>query len=84
MTKGGELKGFEIAGADKKFYEAKAVIDGSNVIVTSAGVSKPVSVRFAWMDYTGSANLFNKEGFPAIPFRTDDWEPITGNAKYIR
>jgi sialate O-acetylesterase len=64
---GKELKHFEIAGEDKKFVPAKASIDGGTVFVTN-----PVAVRFAW-DQVAEPNLSNKEGLPAIPFRTDDW-----------
>ncbi|HCE42045.1 MAG TPA: 9-O-acetylesterase [Lentisphaeria bacterium] len=69
-----ELAGFEIAGADKKWFVAKAVIDGSSVLVSCDQVADPVAVRYAWGDFP-QCNLYNKEGLPAIPFRTDDWEP---------
>ncbi|MEJ7645151.1 MAG: sialate O-acetylesterase [Chryseolinea sp.] len=78
----GYLKGFEVAGADKKFYFAKASIEGDEVIISSEQVASPVAVRFAWADNPDDANLFNKEGFPAIPFRTDDWKGITSEAKF--
>lgn len=68
-----ELYEFELAGADKKFYKAKAVLEGSKVIVSSPSVSKPVAVRYAWSDNPSKVNFYNKEGLPAIPFRTDDW-----------
>ena len=64
------LQGFSIAGDDNKFYWADAAIDGAGVIVSSASVPKPVSVRYAWAD-NPAANLYNKEGLPASPFRTD-------------
>jgi len=82
VAKGGELQGFSIAGADKKFYDAKAVIEGDHIIVSADNVSSPVAVRFAWIDYAGSANLYNKEGFPAVPFRTDTWKGVTQDVKY--
>ncbi len=66
------LKGFAVAGEDKKFYWATAQIEGNKVIVTCKDVTKPVSVRYAWAS-NPDACLFNKEGLPAIPFRTDDW-----------
>ena len=69
---GGELTHFKIAGADQKFFPAKAVIDGKTIVVSSAKVAKPVAVRFAW----GSGdepNLMNKEGLPVSSFRTDEW-----------
>lgn len=73
----GYLKGFEIAGADKRFYFAKARIEGDQVLVWSDSVMHPVSVRYAWTDAPIDANLFNKAGFPASPFRTDQWKGLT-------
>ncbi|MDT0648651.1 sialate O-acetylesterase [Autumnicola edwardsiae] len=69
-----KLKQFAIAGKDKKFYWAKAEIKGNKVIVSSPEVKNPVAVRYAWADNPEGANLYNKEGFPASPFRTDEWE----------
>jgi len=68
-----KLQGFMIAGADKKFYWADAVIEGDEVIVSNATVSSPVAVRYAWSNNSPWANLFNKDGLPAQTFRTDDW-----------
>jgi len=82
MAKNGELKGFEIAGADKQFYPANAMIEGDHVIVNSNSVSNPIAVRFGWTDDAGADNLFNKEGFPASPFRTDNWKGITEEHKF--
>ena len=73
LAKDGELKRFAIAGADKKFVEAEAVIQGDTVVVSSPEVKDPAAVRYAWADNPTGCNLFNKEGFPASPFRTDDW-----------
>lgn len=73
----GYLKGFEIAGADKRFFYAKASIEGDKVIVWSDAVSNPVAVRYAWSDAPIDANLYNKAGFPASPFRTDQWQGLT-------
>jgi sialate O-acetylesterase len=67
-----KLIGFFIAGDDKKWIEADASIDGDNVIVSSAQVPKPVAVRYGWAN-SPRCNLYNKEGLPASPFRTDDW-----------
>ncbi len=69
-AKEGELKGFTVAGADGKFLPARAVIDGATVVVTSEKVPEPVSVRFGWA-MVPDVNLFNLEGLPAVPFRTD-------------
>lgn len=76
------VKGFEIAGADKVFHSAKAVIKDNKIIVSSENVANPVAVRYGWADDDTEINLFNKEKFPASPFRTDNWEMITANEKY--
>jgi sialate O-acetylesterase len=68
---GGELKYFTIAGTDKKFIWANAKIDNNKIIVWCDKVSEPVAVRYAWADNPEDANLYNKEGLPASPFRTD-------------
>jgi len=67
---------FTIAGADHKFYNAKAKILNNEIIVSSDKVPKPVAVRYAWSD-NPDCNLINVEGFHAIPFRTDCWKGIT-------
>ena len=69
----GYLKGFAIAGADQKFYWAKATISGDKVVVWSEKVPQPVAVRYGWANNPDDANLYNQEGLPASPFRTDDW-----------
>ncbi len=72
--KNGEaLQGFMIAGEDKKFVWADAQIDGDAVVVSSKEVQKPAAVRYAWSGSFQWANLFNKDGLPAQPFRTDNW-----------
>ena len=63
---------FEIAGEDRKFVAANAVIEGGSLLVSHPSVPKPAAVRFAWSE-TAQPNLMNKEGLPACPFRTDDW-----------
>ena len=70
---GGQLKRFAIAGADKKWYWAEATIDGATVVVKSPEVANPVAVRYGFSMNPAGANLYNKEGIPASPFRTDDW-----------
>jgi len=69
---GQELTEFQVAGADKKFVPAKAVIQGDKVVVTAPGVAKPAAVRFGWHKTT-NPNLCNGAGLPASPFRTDAW-----------
>ena len=72
VSKGKELTEFMIAGEDRKFYPAKARIDGSTVVVQAKDVKDPVAVRFGWPN--GSIpNLFSKEGLPVSCFRTDSW-----------
>ena len=78
----GKLSGFEVAGEDKIFHPAEAVIKGSTVVVSSPSVVKPLAIRFGWADDASMNNLFNKEGFPAVPFRTDNWKGITETAKF--
>ena len=78
----GYLKGFQIAGTDQKFYFAKAEIKGDAVVLSSDSVATPVAVRYGWANDNGEANLFNKEGFPAVPFRTDAWRGVTEGVKF--
>lgn len=73
---GESLQGFAIAGDDRKFHRATARIDGNSVILSSPEVAQPVAVRYAWAD-SPNCNLFNKEGLPASPFRTDGWPGAT-------
>jgi sialate O-acetylesterase len=81
VAKGGEpLKGFAIAGADKNFVWADAKIQGDKVVVSSAKVAKPASVRYGWAN-NPVCNLFNGAGLPASPFRTDSWPGVTVNNK---
>ena len=81
-SKYGYLNGFEVAGADKAFYWAKAEIRDGKVIVWSDAVADPVAVHYGWADDNMEANLFNKEGLPAAPFRTDTWKGITEEARF--
>ena len=80
-ARGGEpLKGFAIAGEDRKFVEADAVVDGNTVVVRSKEVAHPVAVRYAWAD-APECNLVNGADLPASPFRTDDWPGVTAKEK---
>ena len=74
------LKGFAIAGTDREFVWADAKIDGDTVVVSGNEDSAPVAVRYAWAD-NPVCNLYNEEGLPASPFRTDDWPGITVDNK---
>ena len=69
-AKGGELTGFEIAGADWKWAAATARIDGNTVVVSSGEVAEPVYVRYGWAN-SPQCNLFNGEGLPASPFNSE-------------
>jgi len=71
-AKEGALKGFVIAGEDKKWMPAQAIIEGDKIIVSSGDVKKPLAVRYAWSG-NPDCNLYNGAGLPASPFRTDDW-----------
>lgn len=75
MAKEGKLKGFTLAGPDGKFHPADAAIEGATVVVTSAKVTSPTAVRYNWAMVT-DGNLFNREGLPAAPFRSD--APVPG------
>lgn len=76
-ARGGALTGFAICGPDRKFVWANASIEGNRVVVSSPAVDRPVAVRFGWADFP-VVNLWNKEGLPASPFRTDEFPMITG------
>jgi len=79
-ARGGALTGFAICGEDRKFVWGNARIEGSAVLVGHPSISKPVAVRYGWADYP-VVNLWNKEGLPASPFRTDDFPMITAPKK---
>lgn len=68
-ARGGELRGFEVAGTDGKYVEAAARIEGENVLVSSPAIDSPRKARYAWAA-APTGNLFNEAGFPASPFRT--------------
>jgi sialate O-acetylesterase len=72
-NKEGKLKQFAIAGADKKWFWADAVIDKHTLVVSAPEVTAPVAVRYAYQMNPDGANLYNRDGLPASPFRTDDW-----------
>lgn len=76
-AQGGSLRGFEIAGADRKFVWAEARIEGQRVLVESPAVPQPIAVRYGWSDFP-VVNLFNKAGLPASPFRTDNFPMVSG------
>ena len=70
---GQAVQGFEVAGDDRRFHPAQATIEGGGVVVSSEAVAQPKAVRYAWRDNPEDADLVNREGLPASPFRTDEW-----------
>lgn len=76
-ARGGAPTGFAIAGDDHKWHWAEARVDGETIVVRSPEVASPVAVRYGWAD-NPSCNLYNADGLPASPFRTDDWPGVTG------
>jgi sialate O-acetylesterase len=66
------LGGFAVAGTDREFVWAQAKIEGDSVIVCSPQIKQPVAVRYAWDDFP-TVSLYNREGLPASPFRTDNF-----------
>lgn len=78
----GYIKGFEIAGEDRIFHYAKAYIKDNKVILFSDKVPNPIAVHYSWVGDASESNLFNQEGFPAVPFRTDEWKTVTKYEKY--
>jgi sialate O-acetylesterase len=77
---GGPLKGFAVAGADRKFAWAEARIEADGVVVSSPSVPRPVAVRYGWDD-DPECNLVNGANLPASPFRTDDWPGVTAGLR---
>ena len=71
-----KVLGFAIAGKDSAFTWAEAKIDGETVVVNSPYVENPIAVRYAWAS-NPMCNLYNNEGLPASPFRTDEWPGLT-------
>ena len=70
----GKIDSFAVAGKDRVWQWAEAEIDQDSVVLSSPAVKNPMAVRYAWAMNPSQRNLlYNKEGFPASPFRTDDW-----------
>jgi sialate O-acetylesterase len=81
--KSGYLRGFEIAGPDRKFYYARALIQGKQIVVSADSVKNPVAVRYGWSNAPEGINLYNADGFPASPFRTDNWPGLTDSVRFF-
>jgi len=73
VARGGELKTFVMAGPNRIFHPATAVIDGRTIVVSCPVVPEPMASRYAWANNPEGCNLYNAEGLPASPFRTDTW-----------
>ena len=73
----GYVKGFAVAGEDRVFHWARGMLQGNQVVLHSSQVEHPVAVRYGWADNPEDVNLYNREGLPASPFRTDEWPGIT-------
>jgi sialate O-acetylesterase len=78
----GNINGFEIAGNNQVFHKANAIIEDDKIIISTKDINAPIQIRYSWKGDASKSNLFNKEGFPAVPFRTDDWKTITKFVKY--
>ena len=79
----GYIRGFSVAGADSVFHWAKAYIRNDNAVAVYCNdVKAPVALRYAWANDPGELDLYNKEGLPALPFRTDNWKGETGGKKF--
>ena len=76
VARGGELRHFAVAGIDRVFHWAEAVIEGETIVVASPDVPAPCAVRYAWADNPEGCNLYNQLDLPAVPFRSDAW-PVT-------
>jgi sialate O-acetylesterase len=72
VARGGAVNDLELAGADHVFHPAQGRIDGQTLLVTSPQVAEPKAVRYAWSN-NPSANLYNRAGLPAGPFRSERW-----------
>jgi sialate O-acetylesterase len=77
---GEALRGFLLAGADRRFVAAQARIDGDHVVLSSPAVPAPVAARYAWVDNPSESNLVGGDGLPAAPLRSDDW-PLASQGK---
>ncbi len=81
-NKYGYIRGFQVAGKDQKFYWAQARLMDNKVKVKSDEVKKPVAVRYGWADDPGPLDLYNSQGLPLLPFRTDTWTLSTEGKVY--
>ncbi len=78
----GAAQGFELAGEDRVFHPAQAVVEGATIRAWSAAVPKPLALRYAWADDPQGLNVYTREGFPLAPFRSDDWPCKTRDGRF--
>ena len=84
-TRAGEpLRGFYLAGADRRWAPAQARFDGDRIVLRSDAVAAPVAARYAWVDNPGEANIVGGDGLPLPPLRTDDWPLASAGRRYGR
>ncbi|HEY3411996.1 MAG TPA: sialate O-acetylesterase [Armatimonadota bacterium] len=79
VARDGKTGGFAVAGEDRKFVWADVKVEGDTLVVSAAGVPNPVAVRYAW-DANPETSIFNGDGLPLFPFRTDNW-PLSTQPK---
>ncbi|EON76985.1 Sialic acid-specific 9-O-acetylesterase [Lunatimonas lonarensis] len=77
----GYVKGFAVAGTDRQFHWVKGTQDGNDILLDVSSIANPVAIRYGWADNPDDVNVYNKEGLPLEPFRTDDWQGITYGKK---
>lgn len=81
-NKYGYIRGFQVAGEDQQFHWAKAQLIGNNILVECDNIDNPVAVRYAWADDPGVLDIYNSQGLPLLPFRTDSWPLFTEGKVY--
>jgi sialate O-acetylesterase len=79
---GEPLRGFYLAGADRRWVPAQARFDGDRIVLSSPAVPAPVAARYAWVDNPSEANIVGGDGLPLTPLRTDDWPLETAGRRY--
>jgi sialate O-acetylesterase len=78
------VRGFYLAGADRRWVPAQARIDGDRILLSSPAVAAPVAARYAWVNNASEANVVGGDGLPLPPLRTDDWPLESAGRRYGR
>jgi sialate O-acetylesterase len=81
---GEPVRGFYLAGADRRWVPAQARIDGDRILLSSPAVAAPVAARYAWVNNASEANVVGGDGLPLPPLRTDDWPLESAGRRYGR